>query len=194
MARLTRRERLNRRVGNPNAAQTIPQNIFNFSDELFLGTDSIHHDIPLDNRLDNMNTPIQQLNNDLQNNQNWVRVAHINARSVPGHLPEISRIVSETNLDILGISETFIKNDTSEHKYNIENYKLYTENRTHTTQGGVGIYVKDNINVKTIPVPKNVKHPELICLELTIKNIKIAVVCVYKGLGLSYTTFSHIFF
>ena len=138
----------------------------------------------------NILTPIEQLNNDLRNNQNWLRVVHINARSIPGHLAELSRIITETDSDIIGISETFIKDDTALNKCNIENYKLYTENRSHTTQGGVGIYIKDNIAAKQLSVPKNIKHPELICLELNIKNIKIAVVCVYKGLGLSYTSYS----
>ena len=78
------------------------------------------------------------------------------------------------------------------HKCNIDGYKLYTENRTHTTQGGVAFYIKENIPVKRIAAPKNINHPELICLELTIKGIKIAVICVYKGLGLSYTSFNYI--
>ena len=197
MAKLARRVPLNRRVRNVNIVPVENiniENIFNFDDELFLNTNSVNQDLLLDtNRLNNINTPIEQLNNDLRNNQNWLRVVHINARSVTGHLSEITRLITETNSDIMGISETFIKDDTPENRYNIENYKLYTENRTHTKQGGVGIYVKENITVKQLPVPKNVKHPELICLELTIKNIKIAVICVYKGLGLSYTSFDHIF-
>ena len=170
--------------------------VFNFDDELFQDSANVTMNLQQDNsytdRIRNIKTPIEQLNNDLRNNQNWLRVVHINARSIPGHLTELSRIITETNSDIIGISETFIKDDIPMNKCNIENYKLYTENRTHTTQGGVAIYIRESITAKQLPVPKNVNHPELICLELTIKNIKIAVVCVYKGLGLSYTSYSHI--
>ena len=198
MAKLARRLPVNRRTprrgSNINIIPATPVNIFNFQDDFFTDTDTNNHNIQHDNNLlQNINTPIDQLNKDLQNNQNWLRVVHLNARSIPGHLAEISRILSATMADIIGVSETFIKNDTPEHKYNIEHYTLYTENRTHTTQGGVGIYVKSNIAVKQLPVPKDIKHPEVICLELTIKQTKIAVLCVYKGLGLSYTSFSHIF-
>ena len=142
--------------------------------------------------LQDLCSPIEQLNNDLKNNQKFLRVAHINARSIPGHIVELIRIISETDCDIIGVSETFIKDDTPLSRVNIENYNLYTENRTHTSQGGVAFYIKKNIKVKKIPVPKNINHPELICLELEIKNTKIAVVCVYKSPRLSYTTFGNI--
>ena len=186
---------VNRRARIDNGNNTdVPINVFNFQNDFFIDT---NNDLLLDanstdNRLSNICTPIEQINMDLKNNQKWLRVGHVNARSIPGHITELTRLVTETDLDIIGISETFIKDDTPLHKCNIDDYKLFTENRSHTTQGGVAFFVKDNIPVKKITVPKNIKHPELICLELTIQGIKIAVVCVYKGLGLSYTSFDHI--
>lgn len=201
MAKLARRTAYNRRTNRPNstdngAAVTI-ETVFNFEDDFFNNTTETNQDLLFEvnssnNTLRNIQTPIEQLNQDLRNNQNWLRVVHVNARSIPGHITELTRLVTETDSDIIGVSETFIKDDTPLHKCNIDNYKLYTENRSHTTQGGVAFFVKDNIPVKKITVPKNINHPELICLELTIKGIKIAVICVYKGLGLSYTSFSHI--
>ena len=174
-----------------------PSEIFNFEDGLFSDLSSTNQDLlsevsNFNITLHNIHSPIEQLNNDLKNNQKWLRVAHINARSIPGHITELSRIISETNCDIVGISETFIKNDTPLNRCTIENYNLFTENRSHTTQGGVAFYVKNNIKVKKIPVPKNINHPELICLELEIKSIKIAVICVYKSPRLSYTSFGNI--
>ena len=194
MAKLARRQPIvNRRARNINIIPaTPPVNIFNFQDDFFQNVNNNNVQLD-DDLLRDINTPIDQLNKDLENGQNWLRFIHLNARSIPGHLHEISRVLSGTNADIAGVSETFIKNDTPEHHYNIEHYTLYTENRTHTTQGGVGVYVKSNIPVKQLPVPKDINHPEVICLELTIKQTKIAVLCVYKGLGLSYTSFSHIF-
>ena len=194
MAKLARRQPIvNRRSRNIYIIPaTPPVNIFNFQDDFFQNVNINNVQLD-DDLLRDINTPIDQLNKDLENGQNWLRFLHLNARSIPGHLHEISRVLSGTNADIAGVSETFIKNDTPEHHYNIEHYTLYTENRTHTTQGGVGVYVKSNIPVKQLPVPKDINHPEVICLELTIKQTKIAVLCVYKGLGLSYTSFSHIF-
>ena len=56
----------------------------------------------------------------------------------------------------------------------------------------MAFYVKKSIKAKKIAVPKNINHPELICLELEIKGCKIAVICVYKTPSLSYTTFGNI--
>ena len=191
----------NRRTGvtsdQTNNTQVNIGTIFNFEDSIFdysfnSNMELIEEVTSPFNRLSNIKTPIEQLNTDLRNNQNWLRIVHVNARSIPGHIVELTRLVIDSGADIFGVCETFIKDDTPLHKCNIDGYKLFTENRSHTTQGGVAFYIKDNIPVKKIAVPKNVNHPELICLELTIKGIKIAVVCVYKGLGLSYTSFSHI--
>ena len=70
---------------------------------------------------------------------------------------------------------------------------IYTLKIVHILHKGAWLFIlKKNIKVKKIPVPKNINHPELICLELEIKNTKIAVVCVYKSPRLSYTTFGNI--
>ena len=197
MARLARRDPIRRRRGRINNANlAAPVNPFNFHDDLFSDTNSTQQNLQHDqntNLLHDINTPIEQMNHDLQNNQGWLRVSHINARSVPGHLPEITRVVTLTDSDVVGVSEHFCKDDTPEHRYNIDGYTFYTENRMHTTQGGVGFFIKSNIPAKQLPVPKNINHPEIICLELTVKQTKIAVICIYKGLGLSYTSFSYIF-
>ena len=168
--------------------------IFNFDDELFIDMSSTYQDLlsEVSQTLLNIHSPIEQLNHDLKNDKKWLRVAHINARSIPGHITELIRIISGTDCDIVGVSETFIKSDTPLNRCNIDNYNLYTENRTHTTQGGVAFYVKKNIKVKKIKVPKNINHPELICLELDIKGIKVAVICAYKTPRLSYTSFGNI--
>ena len=200
MAKLARRLPRNNRRTSATIDQTnnAPQNIgtiFNFEDGLFhnsADTDLAREVNNPNNRLRNIQTPIEQLNKDLQNNQKWVRFVHVNARSVPGHITELTRLALESDSDVVGFGESFIKDDTPLHKCNIEGYNLFTENRTHTTQGGVGFFVKDNIPAKKIAVPKNINYPELICLELTIKGIKVAVICVYKSPALSYTSFSHI--
>ena len=111
--------------------------IFNFDEGLFTDFANSNADLLSEVNNHNIKSPIEQLNNDLKNNQNWLRAAHINARSIPGHILELSRIISETTCDVIGVSETFIKDDTPLNRCNIENYNLFTENRTHTTQGGV---------------------------------------------------------
>ena len=138
---VTRRTRIaNNRAILLNNTRYNLGDIFNFDDDLFrdFNVEVSNHNI----NLQDLCSPIEQLNNDLKNNQKFLRVAHINARSIPGHIVELIRIISETDCDIIGVSETFIKDDTPLSRVNIENYNLYTENRTHTSQGGVAFYIK----------------------------------------------------
>ena len=121
MAKLARRQPIvNRRSRNIYIIPaTPPVNIFNFQDDFFQNVNNNNVQLD-DDLLRDINTPIDQLNKDLENGQNWLRFLHLNARSIPGHLHEISRVLSGTSADIAGVSETFIKNDTPEHHYNIE--------------------------------------------------------------------------
>ena len=134
--------------------------------------------------------PIQKINLDLINDSNWLRVGHLNASSVPKHIHEIRRIVKEADFDILGISETFIKEHTPENRVNIDNYKLFKFDREHTTQGGVALYVKTDIYVEQYKIPthiaKDKNAPEITCVILTINRTKIAVVCIYRTPKLPY--------
>ena len=101
--------------------------------------------------------PINQIIYDLGKKNKWLRAGHINARSVPKHIHELRRLVYRGEFDVMCISETFIKEDTPNACFNIDNYRLYRHDRTHTTQGGVGIYVKDNIKVaKQLHTPKHI--------------------------------------
>ena len=139
---------------------------------------------------------IQQINYDLKNNKNWLRVGHLNARSVPKHIHEIRRIIKKCDFDIVGVSETFIKEHTPEERHIIDNYRLYKLNRTHTTQGGVGFFVKNTIKVKELETPQiitqNHNAPEVLGIVVTINRIQIAIVTAYKTPALPYTSLEYI--
>ena len=140
--------------------------------------------------------PTQQINHDLKNNKNWLRVGHINARSVPKHIHEIRRVAKNCDFDIIGVSETFIKEHTPHDRCNIDNYNLYKLNRTRTTQGGVGFFVKDTIPVKELETPQEIiqnhNAPEVLGIVVTINRIQIAIITVYRTPALPYTSLGYI--
>lgn len=144
----------------------------------------------------NIFAPIQKINYDLKNNNNFLRVGHLNARSVPKHIFEIRRIAKKCDFDIIGVSETFIKEHTPLDRCNIDNYTLYKLNRTHTTQGGVGIFVKNNIKTRVIETPveitNNKNAPEVLGIVVTINRIQIAIITVYRTPKLPYTSLGYI--
>ena len=79
---VTRRTRIanNRAIVVNNTHYTLGD-IFNFDNDLFRDStvEVSNHNITLQD----LCSPIEQLNNDLKNNQKFLRVAHINARSIP---------------------------------------------------------------------------------------------------------------
>ena len=120
----------------------------------------------------------------------------MNSRSVPKHIHEIRRILENCNFDIVGVSETFIKDQTPEDRYSVNNYKFFKLNRTHTTQGGIGIFVKNTIAVKELVTPEvitqNKNAPEILGIVITINTIHIAIITVYRPPAQPYTSLSYI--
>ena len=103
---------------------------FNFSDPAF---DLQEPDIP--SLSNSFSTASQTINFKLNKFDNLVKIAHINARSVPKHIHEIDKIVSETSLDILGISETFISDNTPKSIYQIPGFNFFNKNRDKKCRG-----------------------------------------------------------
>ena len=52
--------------------------------------------------------------------------------------------------------------------------------------GGVGIFVRDNFDPKIIKLPQNLTQPEVLFLELTVNNVKLAVGVIYKPPKIPY--------
>jgi hypothetical protein len=97
---------------------------FDFSDAIF---DLNESEIP---QLGNdFTTPAREINLKFKNYDNLAKLAHINARSIPKHIHEIAKIVTETRIDILGVSETFISENTPESIYQIPGYKYINKSR-----------------------------------------------------------------
>ena len=137
-------------------------------------------------------TPARKINKDFENYKNLIRISHLNAVSVPKHRDEIFKIVSETQMDIICVSETNIKKTTPPETYAMCGYNLFRYDRNYTTKGGVGIYVKDTLKAKKIHVTYNKPQPELCFIEVEVRNNKLLVGVIYKPPKEDYTLFGDI--
>ena len=160
---------------------------FDFSDAIF---DLSEPDIP---RLSNdFTTPAREINFKFKNYENLAKLAHINARSIPKHIHEIDKIVTETKLDILGVSETFISKHTPESIYQIPGYKYINKSRDKKCRGGIGIYVNENLPFKLIKLPVDFVQPEMLFIEVTIGVVKMAIGVIYKSPLIPYSVYAAI--
>ena len=137
-------------------------------------------------------TPASQINSDLSDYDNLFLVGHINARSVPKHIHEIKKLFDETNLDCIGVSETFIKSHTPKSLHKIPGFKFFRKDRSSNYGGGIGIFIRDSLakNAKVIKLPQTFSQPETLFIEVTIKNTKVAVGVIYKPPKIPYGVFA----
>ena len=85
-----------------------------------------------------------------ENSKDSLHFLHLNISSLPYHFSELQTLLSSTkvNFDIIGISESRIKqNKNPIRNINFQNYNI-EHCTTGATNGGVLLYIKDNINYK----------------------------------------------
>ena len=75
---------------------------------------------------------------------------HINIRSLPDKFDRLKKILTNLDnekiqFDAILLCETFLT-DTNHDLFNIPGYTFISRHRKHYRQGGVGIYIKNNIN------------------------------------------------
>ena len=149
---------------------------FDFSQSIF---DLQEPNIP--SLSDDFVTPSKMINKKFEKYHNLVKIAHVNACSVPKHLHEMEKIIHEVNLDVLGTCETFISGNTPKTSFNIPGYNFFHVDRTMSSRGGVGVYIRSEYPAKLIKLPIDLVQPEMIFVEIKIGAVKMAVGVIYKS-------------
>ena len=74
-------------------------------------------------------------------------VLHLNIRSLLNKSEELSDLIDEIsfNFDVIGICETWLNNE-NDHLINIQNYVFKGKHRVNQKGGGVGFYLRENLN------------------------------------------------
>ena len=110
---------------------------------------------------------------------------YFNARSIKNKFDEVQAYIKSENLDMLGITETWINGHEFEAEFNIPGYKLFHQDREHKKGGGVLLYVKNEIHACEQRKDKQDKYDSL-WVELTEANgQKMNVGVIYRPKTLS---------
>ena len=100
----------------------------------------------------------------------------------------------QTSFKVIAIIETRINDTILSNNFNIPEYSLYI-NKTESAAGGTALYILNSMN----PKPRNdlstlIIEPKLLestFTEISYKNLKIIVGCIYKHPGLATTKFTN---
>ena len=160
---------------------------YDFSDDFFINDEIIIPTVE-----NGIASPIEQINSDFKNHRNFLLVGHMNARSVPKHIQDMERILHETRFDVVGVSETFLKKHTPKDLCSIAGFKFFRNDRTSAAGGGVGIFVREDLNPKVIKLPHNHSQPEMLFIEIQTKSGKVAIGTIYKPPKIPYGVFATI--
>ena len=162
-------------------------NDYDFSDSFFDLNETLISKLGID-----FKTPIEKIKLKFKNCEDLLKLGHVNVRSLPKHIHEIERYLLETLLDIFGVSETFISENTPQSLYQIPGYKYINKSRDKKCRGGVGLFVNENFPVKVLKLPVDFVQPEMLFVEVTIGVVKMAVGVIYKSPLIPYSVFAAI--
>lgn len=125
---------------------------------------------------------MSQIRNNNKNQNNQLRVAHINIRSIIPKINKIRDYIYGNNLDILAVSETWLTHAISDELVSVNGFRLVRKDRAAERGGGVLIFVRNTINFKEISNNK-CDFAEQIWIEFKIKKIKTIFGVIYRRPG-----------
>jgi len=122
-----------------------------------------------------------------------LKVVHVNVESLPVHWLEFQAIFENGCYDIIGASETFLKDGTCADFFQLKGFKMFRNDRAGKGGGGVCLYVRDGLSCKVIA--KSDSHytckPEFLICEIrnVIWSVLVAVVYRPPKAGLRHSFF-----
>lgn len=122
-------------------------------------------------------------------NRENLNVIHFNAQSiVPGHnsykIHEIRSVFADGYFDVIGISETWLKEFIVNESIEMEGYRLYRMDRSVGRAGGVCMYVKSGLNARIVCEISNYCESERLIVEIKLDDrSKILVGVLYLPYG-----------
>lgn len=118
-------------------------------------------------------------------NKGNLKIGHINVRSLQPHLEAVNNTIVDNELDLLGITETWLTADTDDRLLLLRDLTLLR--RDYRGRGsGVGVYIHKSLDYSIVHTVSVIEH-------LTVKvriNTKTFVVCtVYRNHDVGYKSF-----
>lgn len=114
-----------------------------------------------------------------------LKVAHLNVRSLQAHLREVETVIGDNDLDVLGVTETWLTARVSSDSLGIRGYKFVR--RDYAGRGsGVGFYIRDQFRHQVCPSSDAI---EQLCISLHLNSFKIVLNVMYRNHHVDHNKF-----
>lgn len=119
------------------------------------------------------------------NQNDYLKIVSINAQSLANfeHINILRRLLLNQIVDIVVISETWLKSKNSDKFCSVDGYNIIRNDREGKGGGGVAIFIKKSLKFKVLATSPNLFNPtqvEFIFCEITQHNTKILIAALYR--------------
>ena len=110
--------------------------------------------------------------------ENGFVIACLNVRGVLCKIDEIMKLLNETDIDVLGLCETFLDENVDASEYAISGYKVVTRHRNRHG-GGVLFYIKEGVRFQVIDLNVS-NNVESLWIKIQCVSVSVALGVVYR--------------
>ena len=110
-------------------------------------------------------------------NQNGLKIAHLNVRSLSQHWDEFQILIQDNPFDVMCLTETWLKPRMTDSELHLDGYNLIRNDRTEKGGGGTAIYYNSKLMVHQRTDINCGLDVEAILLEITFPNRSRVLVC-----------------
>lgn len=109
-----------------------------------------------------------------------LNICHINARSVPAHISDITNLLTESRLHVCAVSETFLKPNAMHCNYGVKGYRVFRNDRVDRSGGGVALYVTEGLSTKVVLSSGAGSEIEFLFVEVSTFSKKVLIGVCYN--------------
>nr|CAH7740217.1 unnamed protein product [Callosobruchus chinensis] len=107
-------------------------------------------------------------------------IAFVNVRSLVPHFADFSYFLESQDLDIVGVSETWLNSDVPTNLLNVKNYTFLRKDRVGRG-GGVGMYISNNLEFSVVLSESSFTLEEL-WVEVKLGKLSYVIGSLYRPL------------
>ena len=106
-------------------------------------------------------------------------LCHINIRSLLANFSDFIDHINDCDYDIIGLSETWLRNNIDNAQIHINNFNFIRLDRINGRGGGVGIFIKQNINFEIL-YSACLDFVEYIWIKFKVQNKVVILGNIYR--------------
>ena len=109
-----------------------------------------------------------------------IKCVCLNARSIINKKDELNIMVDDIKPHIIGITESWAKNDITDAELGLEGYAMFRKDRMGRRGGGVLLYIKDTIPAYAVQLQEEAYCNDAIWYKLVAGHTTVTIGVVYR--------------